>query len=403
MTRAAVVTLLCVGSLGVPSTAFGQGVSPAERLELDEIAAGLDAFEQQVGAFDTHVVCTTLVPRPVDEDGPWDESAWIDRREARWRQHDGRIRLDWTVVNSPLIGGGPEIHVLETWDGSAWRNFTERDGKTNVRIQAQPRTGVELDCLPFFNMCKGRTCAAGWSLSRVIRDGEVSEFVREGSRVDLVVDTSGTGLTLFRISLDSEPNWRLLSFQIDILGRPDTPSSGGVAAQLTYRVDEWGSYNGVELPKVAYRDMATLKRTMDEVKGVGPKVGRTIIRRTDYRTLNREDITDELFTPAVPDDAYVDDDRFKLRYHRGAQSIRIDGFRFRLDEPVPLNPGPELPELIDSGSWESSIAVEKIEHFVAQQKRSRLLRSLGFGGIAFLAGLILWGVVERIWRKEPLT
>ena len=177
---------------------------------------------------------------------------------------------------------------------------------------------------------------------------------------------------------------------------PTKEYAGEIKLRIHYHVGEWESYGQMLLPKVAYRDGYTYHRRIHEVRGIGPRASRTILRRFTARDRSADPPEDAQFSLMAEPGYRVSDERANLRYEMGSDELAVDGFLFSLNVPIREDPAINLPYLIAHAESDKPVPVDHSDHF-HPETRDPMVRAITFGGIAFLACF----VALTLWRRHP--
>lgn len=387
--------ILLVSAVGVLSRA-GAGAGSAR-----EFAAEVAQMEARHASLETNYSCTSLGPRPIDQTGPWDEESWLERQLYRWLSHNNRLLLAFNVADPErrVLDQEAPPSVVVVWDGEAW--YERLPLRRIVRVMRRPPTALEFDCLPMFNLCDGPTVAAGRSLSDILATCDVLEQSIDGSQLRYLLAFDEERLYEVQLIFDRQPQLRLLSLRYDIKVPAGETLAGNVKTRIHYHVGAWAEYDGMLLPKVAYRDGYAFDHPIYEARGIAPQVSRTIFEREFARDRSNDPPSEGEFVPVFQSGDWVDDERANLRYKMGSDELSVDGFQYRLSDPIQEDPGPQLPRLIADSPTETPIPIANIRQFQPEQRRS-FRRALTFGGIAFVASLVCLTIARR-WAKRETT
>lgn len=330
-------------------------------------------MEQSHSTLDTAFTFTILEPREIASGAPWSEVPSISRRAVRSISASDRMRMEITDISDQPADDPALIRaamaspdVIAIWDGSSWQERSVANNR--VRYLRRPPASLNLDCIPMFNLSDGHTVVGGLALSTILRTCKLLCVDRQDSAVKYRFALDDAETNIIELLFATDEPLRLLSLTFDIL-RPDGAKE--LKLRIHYHVAEWAEYDGILLPKVAYRDSYSFARDIHRVKGIAPQKSRCILRRISARSQSLAAPAATLFAPLAQQGDLVHDERLNLMYNIGGDYIVVDGHRFKVAAPIGVGVEWQLSDVLGSSGAVSPQSVPIAEIIERRQGGTR--------------------------------
>ncbi len=192
---------------------------------------------------------------------------------------------------------------------------------------------------------------------------------------------------IFRLS----PSFCIQGYEIDTFKVSATKTRERIT-QMKWGVDEWDSFDGMQLPRRATRTFTTIDPSYGITGGFEYKS--TYFRHSASDRTNNPPKSSE-FTLALVDGDTVVDDRIGILFTIGQSELTWDGATFKTPEAIMEHPGDRLGEIIRNSERLDSIAALK-----ATAERDGDLPSSAVR-VAFAAAIALSCIAAVTWWRWP--
>ena len=386
--------MLIYGLLGV--VILGAPVAqPGKPLPVEELAARLAELERAHASLETSITVTVFVGRAVErKDDPWTDEDRLYARRYSWLMHDGRLRLE---EREEIFGEDGENEVPEAkkqgqvggrrigiWDGETWSVHVP--GQAELHINRHPWRGPTVDCLGLFNVAPWGSFVGRLPLSEVVRRCRLRTATRDDTLDQYRLDLSPDGRSQIEISVEAGPPLRLHTVALEAFRLTPEKELGARRFRIVYHVDEWDEFDGLLLPKRAYRDGYT-DRTGE--------MGRAVYQRNTARDRSMDPPARDNFEVERYPGLRVYDNCLSLTYEIGTSDILVDGFEYHTVEPLTEDVARRLPFILDSTMAATAIkptSVSTSERFAVD----RLGRTVTFSVVGFFLALALIGTARWV-------
>ncbi|MCI0350305.1 MAG: DUF1573 domain-containing protein [Acidobacteriales bacterium] len=283
-----------------------------------ELAAQLAAMENQTGrCLVTKFEVSTLPLVANGEESGVQSAAPIEHIEYDWSSADPLLFTSRTNLLHP---DKPSTSV-SFWNGNELR--TRSADQKAMKVEASPAVVRDLDCIFVFNCCRGPSLANRiMPLSELFRhQPDVSPLLKGD---DLFYSfRQGGGLTTVEVAVRASNPVLVNSITVESRDAPAADPSH----RIRYSVEEWADFDGVVLPRVAYRDVWTFAQPALSIRAPHGTFQRMVLRRHSARLRPADECQFDL-EPHLEET--IVDVRSKLVYKLGEAEINLDGHRFSI-------------------------------------------------------------------------
>lgn len=186
---------------------------------------------------------------------PWKDDDWFERQLFVFRSNG--VAWSLSLHDDAASEQGDQPTVTWAWSGAEW---IETRANNTVIFEPLIPSNVEFDCIGLFNGCEAPTAVTGADVADLLTKCELLDSRQDGFKCTYRLAADDRGVGIVTLAIITYPEFVLESLEYDLVIPDGQDNAGEVKLRLHYHVAEWGPYDGLLLPKVAYRDGYLLRQ-----------------------------------------------------------------------------------------------------------------------------------------------
>jgi len=246
--------------------------SVPQQKPVDVLAEQLIIVEQQREIFETTIEVNQflLVPELEKDSITKDGEKLVEKRTIHYVVDGARWRMDEFVIG--MFGPRKTTRkITRIWDGETFIRTLPEERQIMLAQKPTP-LGMSHDCLSLFNGMAGPSIVSRNPLSNHIKN---MRFLNVENDKDFRIYhfSTSSGMAKYDIEMKRiSGEWRMGSLTTHNYGGKGSEHEGKMFLKLVFQIEAWGEFDGLMLPRIAYRD-AYAPREKE------PMFGRTTLER----------------------------------------------------------------------------------------------------------------------------
>ncbi|MCI0629703.1 MAG: hypothetical protein L0Y44_03505 [Phycisphaerales bacterium] len=267
------------------------------------------------------------------------------------------------------------------------------------QILPTPPLTLEADCIGVFNIADFASIGGLGALSFAKDRFTLLRETQNEHEWHGVFSLGPNRIPDLEINLDSGPQWLFRSTVMRIFeGGAFVEGKTPLITEINFTIAEFADFDGMLLPRLAYRDSWRYVSTpIPHVgKSIPPGEGRVIYERLSAKKLLSNPFQTDLAESIFRNGNQVFDSAFRVNYRIGSNEAIVDGTPVVLKAPATLRLAHDLHRLVLS----TDDARANLHQPSETDTRRATLVSIGAGVVTFILLLTILNLIQRHKRAQ---